>query len=144
MPTTSVSASIFSSISAAERLFDESCRISEWETIWLSEKRESNSGLKTCTFCRAIFARRKRRISSSDFPENIDPAITSTQPAFARECGGGSSWFTCVTSSSILVQELPQKTQKQSGVLIQPGVVKRCKRRDERQFKTHRARDQVA
>jgi hypothetical protein len=55
----------------------------------LSEKRESNSGLKTCTFCRAILARRNRRINSSDLPENIEPAITSTQPVLDR--GGGSS-----------------------------------------------------
>ena len=27
--------------------------------MWSCEKRESISGLKTCTFCRAIFARRK-------------------------------------------------------------------------------------
>jgi hypothetical protein len=38
-------------------------------------------GLKTCTFRRAILARRKRRINSSDFPENIEPVITSIHPA---------------------------------------------------------------
>jgi hypothetical protein len=47
------------------------------------EKRASISGLKTWTFWRAIFARRSRRINSSDLPENIDPAITSIQPAWA-------------------------------------------------------------
>src|SRR5208337_1180135 len=42
--------------------------------------RESITGLKICTRCRAISARRNRRISSSLFPENIGPTTTSIQP----------------------------------------------------------------
>src|SRR5215467_5486961 len=38
------------------------------------------AGLKICTRCRAISARRRRRISSSLLPENIGPTITSIQP----------------------------------------------------------------
>src|ERR1700676_918002 len=37
-------------------------------------------GLKICTRCRAISARRRRRISSSLLPENIGPTTTSIQP----------------------------------------------------------------
>src|SRR5437879_12158889 len=39
--------------------------------------------LKTWTCLRAITARRTRRISSSDLPENMTPAITSIQPGRA-------------------------------------------------------------
>src|SRR5215217_3931682 len=137
IPTTSVSGSTFSRISAADRLFDESCRISECETIWLSENLESNSGLKTCTFCRAILARRRRRMSSSDLPENIEPAITSTQPTFPRDGGGASSWLTCATSSSILVV-----CYFSSGIIFR--IVKRCESSDQRKLKTHRSRHQIA
>src|SRR5690625_6940787 len=45
-----------------------------------SEYRSSNAGLKTCTDKFPNFAWRTRRINSSDFPENILPQITSTQP----------------------------------------------------------------
>src|SRR5216684_5795440 len=38
------------------------------------------AGLKICTRWRAISARRRRRISSSLFPENIGPTTTSIQP----------------------------------------------------------------
>src|SRR4051812_30519007 len=38
------------------------------------------SGLKTCTFWRAIWARRMRRISSSLLPLNMLPVMTSIQP----------------------------------------------------------------
>src|SRR6267143_1926862 len=38
------------------------------------------AGLKICTRCRAISARRSRRISSSLLPENIGPTTTSIQP----------------------------------------------------------------
>src|SRR5258708_29396363 len=38
------------------------------------------AGLKICTRCRAISARRNRRISSSLLPENIGPTTTSIQP----------------------------------------------------------------
>src|SRR5690625_7935912 len=45
-----------------------------------SEYRSSIAGLKTCTDKFPNFAWRTRRINSSDFPENILPQITSTQP----------------------------------------------------------------
>jgi hypothetical protein len=41
----------------------------------------SIAGLKISTFCFAILALLRRRISSSVFPENIDPQITSIHPA---------------------------------------------------------------
>jgi hypothetical protein len=41
---------------------------------------ESIAGLKICTFCRAICARRSRRMSSSLFPLNMLPTMTSIQP----------------------------------------------------------------
>jgi hypothetical protein len=41
-------------------------------------------GLKICTVRRAICSRRSRRISSSLFPLNMLPAITSIQPSPGR------------------------------------------------------------
>src|ERR1700679_3147193 len=38
------------------------------------------TGLKICTRCFAISARRRRRMSSSLLPENIGPTTTSIQP----------------------------------------------------------------
>src|ERR1700724_2365833 len=55
-------------------------RISLCETISSAEKRSSNTGLKICTCCRAICARRRRRISSSLLPLNMLPVMTSIQP----------------------------------------------------------------
>src|SRR5215204_4811128 len=52
--------------------------------MWPSAKRLSNSGLNTRTRCRAIWARRSRRISSSLLPLNMLPVITSIQPWFGR------------------------------------------------------------
>src|SRR6266852_2736233 len=40
------------------------------------------TGLKICTRWRAISARFSRRISSSLFPENMGPTMTSIQPMF--------------------------------------------------------------
>src|SRR5579885_3099107 len=48
------------------------------------------SGLKIWTFCRAICARRNRRMSSSLLPLNMLPAMTSIQPPLRRRpppCG---------------------------------------------------------
>ena len=50
------------------------------DTMWSSLKRLSMSGLKIWTFCRAICARRSRRISSSLLPLNMLPVMTSIQP----------------------------------------------------------------
>src|SRR4029450_13280999 len=41
-------------------------------------------GLKIWTFCRPIWARRSRRMSSSLLPLNMLPVMTSIQPAWAR------------------------------------------------------------
>ena len=38
------------------------------------------AGLKISTRCRANFARRNRRISSSVLPENMEPQMTSIRP----------------------------------------------------------------
>jgi hypothetical protein len=57
-------------------------RSSEWETIWSLAKRSSMPGLKISTFWRAIWARRRRRMSSSVFPLYMLPTITSIQPEF--------------------------------------------------------------
>src|SRR4029079_528823 len=50
------------------------------DTMWSSLKRLSTNGLKICTFWRAIWARRSRRISSSLLPLNMLPVMTSIQP----------------------------------------------------------------
>ena len=42
-------------------------------------------GLKIATCCLAICARRIRRMSSSVFPLNMHPTITSIQPLFFGE-----------------------------------------------------------
>src|SRR5580700_11353083 len=59
-------------------------RMSLCDTIWVSLYRLSRSGLKIWTLRRAIWARRNRRMSSSVFPLNMLPVITSIQPC----CGG--------------------------------------------------------
>src|SRR6185503_9938425 len=38
------------------------------------------TGLNTCTLCRAMRARRSRRMSSSVLPLNMEPVITSMEP----------------------------------------------------------------
>ncbi len=50
------------------------------DTIASSPNRLSMAGLKICTVCRAICARRSRRMSSSLLPLNMLPVITSIQP----------------------------------------------------------------
>src|SRR5215212_9470146 len=50
------------------------------EMIRFTSKRLSIAGLKICERCRAISARRMRRISSSLLPLNIPPVITSIHP----------------------------------------------------------------
>src|SRR3954471_15009550 len=50
------------------------------ETMSVAWNRPSIAGLNTATACRAISARRRRRISSSLLPENIGPPTTSSQP----------------------------------------------------------------
>src|SRR5687767_15143508 len=49
------------------------------------------TGLKICTFRRAICARRSRRMSSSLFPLNMLPTMTSIQP-----------WLSCCLTTSTL------------------------------------------
>lgn len=51
-----------------------------WLTTSSSEYLTSMAGLKISTFWRANCARRRRRMSSSVLPENIDPQTTSILP----------------------------------------------------------------
>ena len=51
-----------------------------WETMLNSSYRISIAGLKISTFRLAILALFSRLISSSVFPENMDPQTTSIQP----------------------------------------------------------------
>ena len=81
MPTTSVRWSSFSSSSSLESTDSDGSLISLWETISASAYRESMRGLKIWTRCFAMIARRSRRMSSSLFPENMLPQITSIQPS---------------------------------------------------------------
>ena len=60
--------------------FRDGIRMSLWDVMWSSPYRLSIFGLKICTLCRAICARRSRRMSSSLFPLNMLPVITSIQP----------------------------------------------------------------
>jgi len=80
MPMTSVSGRTRSSSWLEPATFSEASRMSLCETMWSSLKRSSMSGLKICTCCRAIWARRSRRISSSLLPLNMLPVMTSIQP----------------------------------------------------------------
>ena len=68
------------------RTFCDAIRMSLCDTMWSSLKRLSMSGLKIWTFCRAICARRSRRISSSLLPLNMLPVMTSIQPCWGA-CG---------------------------------------------------------
>jgi hypothetical protein len=57
--------------------------LSLWETIFTAWYRVSITGLKISTFCLAINARLSLRMSSSVFPENMQPQITSIHPALS-------------------------------------------------------------
>src|SRR5438874_3131960 len=81
-PTTSVRQSIRCSMSLVDSSGSDFIRRSPWETISEAEYRLSIAGLNTCTRFLAIIARRRRRIRSSLFPENIGPQMTSIQPRF--------------------------------------------------------------
>jgi len=59
-------------------------RSSECDTMWSRPKRSSMAGLKIATFWRAIWARRRRRMSSSVLPLYMLPTMTSIQPEFAK------------------------------------------------------------
>jgi hypothetical protein len=86
IPTTSVSGRTRSKRSADDRTVSDGIFMSLCETIssWLH--RVSIVGLKICTSCRAICARRRRRISSSLLPLNMLPAMTSIQPGLVLRC----------------------------------------------------------
>jgi hypothetical protein len=79
-PTTCTPISTRASISALVATAMAFRRRSSRETTSSVAKRSSMIGLKTCTRCRAMTERRSRRISSSDFPENMPPAMISIQP----------------------------------------------------------------
>src|SRR5258708_1938715 len=89
IPPTSVSSDTPSRSSCAVPTAWEGIFMSEWLTISSAEKRASIRGLKICTFWRAIWARRTRRISSSLLPLNMLPTTTSIQPVEARPGFGG-------------------------------------------------------
>src|SRR5438034_7751943 len=57
-----------------------SSRDPSWEATRWRLYRSSRAGLNTCTRCRAICARRTRRMSSSLFPLNMLPQMTSMRP----------------------------------------------------------------
>ena len=67
---------------SAVETFVDGIFISLCETISSSLKRLSIAGLKICTCCFAICARRSRRISSSLLPLNMLPVMTSIHPGF--------------------------------------------------------------
>src|SRR5688572_28154635 len=91
MPTTSVSGATLSSSARELGTAHDSIRISLCDTMWSSEKRRSITGLKICTFWRAIWARRRRRISSSLLPLNMLPVMTSIHPCAGNRCGTSMS-----------------------------------------------------
>src|SRR5580765_2250576 len=90
MPTTSVSSWTWRINSSEFFTFSDAIRMSLCDTMWSSLKRSSRSGLKIWTFWRAIWARRRRRISSSLLPLNMLPALTSIQP-----------WWGCFRTTSM-------------------------------------------
>src|SRR2546428_10302207 len=57
-----------------------SSRDPSWEATRWRLYRSSGAGLNPCTRCRAICARRTRRMSSSLFPLNMLPQMTSMRP----------------------------------------------------------------
>ena len=89
MPTTVVSGNISCRISSPTSTGRASNESPSCELTSSLLKRMSMAGLKTCTARRAITARLTRRMSSSLFPLNIEPTITS-RPAWVRVLIGGS------------------------------------------------------
>ncbi len=84
MPTTSVSGThLLAAARATSRRSSDGIFISLCETISASLKRLSIAGLKICTRCFAICARRSRRMSSSLLPLNMLPVMTSIQPGLS-------------------------------------------------------------
>src|SRR6266852_3207742 len=95
------------------------------------------AGLKICTRWRAYSARRKRRISSSLFPENIGPTTTSIQPMLP---------LTMSTRALLFPPRLSAGCGRRTAVLsgiVRSCVVKRCKGDSGGQAKRFRAGDQV-
>src|SRR5215510_294011 len=88
------------------------------------------AGLKICTRCRAISARRKRRISSSLLPENIGPTTTSIQPIFP------------LTMSTL--SPPAGNLFRRRNATIHLGIIERRERRNHRQAEGILARDQVS
>lgn len=79
MPTTSIS-EVKSRMLAEESTGVDGMELLSCDTTFSSEYRTSMEGLNISTRCRAKVARLRRRISSSVFPENIEPQITSIRP----------------------------------------------------------------
>src|SRR5262252_3860905 len=91
------------------------------------------AGLKICTRCRAISARRSRRISSSLLPENIGPTTTSIHPMLP---------FT-MSTQSLLAQQKPSRPRSCRRP-VHLCIVERCKGRNHCQTERFLARNQVA
>ncbi len=81
IPTTSTSLER-SSILAGESIGVDGMLCESCDTTWSSEYLMSTAGLYISTFWFAKVALFNLLISSSVFPENIDPQITSIEPAF--------------------------------------------------------------
>src|SRR6266849_3512387 len=95
------------------------------------------AGLKICTRWRAYSARRKRRISSSLFPENIGPTTTSIQPMLP---------LTMSTRALLFAPRLSAGCGRRTAVLsgiVRSCVVKRCKGDSGGQAKRFGAGDEV-
>src|SRR6267143_4374449 len=141
IPTTSVRGESFSMISAALKTASEGMPRPECETISLAAYRSSMAGLKICTRCRAISARRSRRINSSLFPENIGPTTTSIQPILPLT----------ISTRLLLAKFPPLLTPICSHLLSRSGrcmvhlrVIRRGKGRDDGHAKCLRAANQAA
>src|SRR2546421_11272630 len=81
-------------------------------------------------------------MSSSDFPENIEPAITSIQPGAPCPIRARCSSFPSAMSLSIRPTSLSKNYFYDS--FVNPRVVERREGRDERRLETHRARQKPA
>src|SRR5713101_873741 len=138
MPTTSVRAVTRARTSSPLVTFSEAIPSPECDTISFAAYRASIAGLKICTRWRAISARRKRRISSSLFPENIGPTMTSIQPILPLTM----STF----AASVLVSNesrLPSLTHRASGA-IHLRIVERSEGAHHRYAKSLLPGDEVA
>src|SRR5713101_6616642 len=109
------------------------------------------TGLKICTRCRAISARRSRRINSSLLPENIGPTITSIQPMLpltmstaAPASYSYANTFGCENSASHHRAARTNQTVPMSFVAIDGGIEERSEGVDHGDAEGVLAGDEVA